>query len=391
MSVNPRKALFITAAVIILGITAVWLFTDNKPVQKTAADDNTLTNQITHSESMEEKITLNIISKTGSSKDFFESAKLEFMQRNKNIEINFIGKSTFDAIDYLIEHDDIDGWICADETASSILDSEYKKAQPGKEIIDEVTPVVTSPLVILGWEERLSKVKDINLSSIYETVVSGKSWGEIGGDKSWGFFNFSHTNAVDSNSGVQFLILLIHNYYTQIGTPKKELTVEDVTNPKVVEYVKAFEKNTAKQVEGSGKFIDSMIQFGPSKYDAGVIYEYYALSNIKNAQGRWGNLKIYYPNPTIWSSKPFVIFKGEKITAQKRKALKAFKDFLLSEEVQKQAMLEGYRPANIKVSDLTDLETKFSAYGFKKEITSSVPAPTQNVIESIRGLASRVR
>lgn len=376
-----KKVVFFIFVFTTIIFSGVYLFSNNSPTPGNVID----------SMFQSRKITLNIIGKTGSDSGFFEDARIEFIKRNKGVDINYIGLGTFEAIEYIKNDNQVDAWISADETAADILKSEYAKGHNGKNIVSEVSPVVISPLVLVGWEDRLGRIDNINIPKLYDIVSKGKNWGELGGDPNWGFFNFSHTNPVDSNSGMQFITLLIYNYYTQAGITKKELTVEDVANSKLAEYIKAFERNTAKQLDGSGKFIDAMIQFGPSKYDMGTIYEYYALTNIKNAQGRWGKLKVYYPTPTIWSNRPLIILNGPSINKQKITALKQFRDFLLSDEIQTKAMREGYRPANTSVSDLSYLETEFSPFGFKKDIISAVSAPSSDVIESIRNLIRRIQ
>ncbi len=369
---QAKKIIFLVMSFLIVVGGLIWMFGGDSP-------------------SSSKPIVLNIIGKTGASAGFFEDARLEFMKQNKNVEINYIGKGTFEAVEYIVDDNDVDGWICADETGADILKKDYEKAHPGEQIVSEISPIVTTPLVLVGWEERLNRLSNLDISKLYDMVSKGKSWGELGGESSWGFFNFSHTDAVDSNSGMQLITLLIHDYYSKAGNPKRDLSVQDVANGDVLNYIKAFEKNTARQADGSGKFMDMMVQFGPSKYDVGAIYEYYALSNIKNANGRWGKLKVIYPSPTIWSSRPFIIFKGKNITAEKTEALKKFRDLLLSEEMQKKAMLEGYRPANTSVSDLSYLEKEFSEYGFKKDVSYAVSSPTYEVIDSIRNLAQKVK
>lgn len=376
-----KKFLFFFIALMIIVFSSIYLLSNNVPVPGNAIDAML----------QSRKITLNIIGKTGSSSGFFEDARVEFIKRNKNVEINYIGLGTFEAVEYITEDNDVDAWIGADETGADMLKAEYAKGHQGKDVVLDVSPIVTSPLVLVGWEERINKLGDLSIGKLYDTVARGRAWGELGGDSNWGFFNFSHTNPVDSNSGMQFITLLIHNYYNQIGMPRKELKVEDIAGSEIAEYIKAFEKNTAKQVDGSGKFIDTLVQFGPSKYDMGAIYEYYALTNIKNAQGRWGKLKVLYPNPTIWSNRPFIILNGPKANSQKIAALKSFRDFLLSDEIQRKAMQEGYRPANTNISDLSYLESEFSSFGFKRDIPSAVPAPGIDVIESIRNLIKRVQ
>jgi len=43
-----------------------------------------------------------------------------------------------------------------------------------------------------------------------------------------------------------------------------------------------------------------------------------AISQIENAQGRWGNLKIYYPATTLWSDHPAAVLKAEWVSDEQR-------------------------------------------------------------------------
>lgn len=369
-----NKLIFFIVAIVSIGIAAFILFSG-----KTGVNING------------RKVTLNIIG-TSSNGGFFEDARKEFASKNPDIEVNYIIiKGTFKAVDYILEGNDVDGWICADETGTDLLINDYSKEHGKDKIVIEASPIVASPLVIVGWEERMAKLGDLSVSKLYEIVSQGKTWESLGGDADWGFVNFSHTNPVDSNSGVQFITLLAHEFYKKNGIPKKSLGVGDIASSDFVEYVRTFEKNTAKQEDGSAKFMENLILYGPSRYDMGAIYEYYALSSIKDAQGRWGNLKIVYPNPTIWSNRPFVILNGKNSSKEKIDACKKFRDFLVSPETQKKAMSEGFRPANMEVTDLSDLENDYGKYGFKKNISSAVPGPDIKVIESIQSMIKRIQ
>ncbi|MDP4180871.1 MAG: extracellular solute-binding protein [Bacillota bacterium] len=391
---NRNKFIFFTIALISLAIAAgIMLYNGNEknksdPDSVKTSENNNKDNNNKDNKNM---ITLNIISKTGSSDDFVEEARKEFIAKNPNIQINFKGLGTFEAADYINKDNDVDAWISADETGVDTLRNKYSTEHGGKDIIVDATSIVASPLVLVGWEDRLNKLGEISINSLYDIVSQGKTWQSLGGQSNWGFVNFSHTDPIKSNSGVQFVTLLTHNFYSMNNSAKKTLQVEDIANDKLVEYIKKFEKNTAKQEDGSGKFIELMVLYGPSRYDIGAIYEYYALSNIKNAKGRWGNLKIIYPNPTIWSDKPFIILKGPNSTDEKVEACKKFRDYLLSVQVQQNAMKQGYRPSSPEVTDLSPLEKEFAAYGFKKDIPAAVPPPDIKVIERIQQMVQRIR
>ncbi|MCX7748717.1 MAG: substrate-binding domain-containing protein [Clostridia bacterium] len=375
-----KKMLFFALAAVLIFISGVYLFSESE----------TGINPDLNLKGINKKMELNIISKTGSSQGFLEEARRNFMRQN-NVEINYIGIGTFDAIEYIVKHGPADAWISADETASQILEREYKKRNKGEEIIENVIPLVTSPLVLIGWEERMKKMENLSIDKIYKFVSQGKTWEEIGGESEWGKLKFSHTNPVVSNSGMQFMLLLVHNYYRNKGIDIKEINNRDLDYPEVSQYIKNFEDGCDSRESGSGTLMDSMIISGPVNYDIVVNYEYYALSNIKKASESWGNLRIYYPNPTIWSSRSFIILRGAKANKEKIEMLKKFRDYLLSDKMQKKAMLEGYRPANIMSLDLTYLEEKFSRFGFKKDIEADIPVPDMDVIEGIRNTMRGMR
>lgn len=334
-------------------------------------------------------VVLNIISKTGSSDDIFELARQNFMKNHPNIKINYISKSTFDAIDYIMKGNEVNAWLCADETAAEILNERFQTENKGSDLVLETRPIVASPLVLVGWEERLKFLGDISVSTLYDLVSNGKTWKDIGGDENWGFMNFSHTDAIKSNSGIQFIQLLIYDYYSSQNQKKKSLEVKDIADNKLMEYLEKFEKNSSTKEEGTGKFIQDFVLYGPSRCDLGAVYEYYALSNIQNAQGKWGNLKIIYPNPTIWSNKPFVILGG-KSSKEQIAASREFMKYLLSKEVQETAMKNGYRPGNSEITDMGIMENKFAKFGYKKDISQAVPPPSIDVVETIRTMMQKI-
>lgn len=338
--------------------------------------------------------TINIISKTGSNTDFFDKAKDEFMKKNPDIKINYIGKSTGNAIDSIVKGEDFDGWICSDETGIETLQTRYEKQNNKNDIVLESKPIVTSPLVFVGWKQRMNKINDLSTGNIYEIISKNKSWQSIGGEANWGFVNFSHTDPITSNSGIQFMILLIHDFYAKNNDIKKNLTIPDITNELLMKHLKQFEKNTGKQSDGSGKLMDDFMKYGPSKYDMAAMYEYYALSSIssrKDSESKWGQLEIKYPTPTIWSNKPFVILKGAKYSESKGVATKKFMDYLFSKEIQELAMNEGYRPANPEVTNLSVLRDNFSEFGYNQVAPWSVSEPTVELLDTIRTMLQKIK
>jgi ABC-type Fe3+ transport system substrate-binding protein len=126
-----------------------------------------------------------------------------------------------------------------------------------------------------------------------------------------------------------------------------------------------------------------MILYGPSRYDVIWNYESVAIGDMGAAQGRWGNLLVYYPKPTLWSNHPFVFLKGDWVTAEQRAAAKELRDFLLLPEVQSRALDFGFRPANPDVklltSDPNNPWNRLKAYGVRVDVPAVAEPPSGDV------------
>jgi ABC-type sulfate transport system substrate-binding protein len=135
-----------------------------------------------------------------------------------------------------------------------------------------------------------------------------------------------------------------------------------------------------------------MVRFGPSKYDIAVVYESLAISQLDNAQGRWGSLHIYYPPVTIWSDHPVMLLDTARLTKDQRAAAQELVTFLKSRDVQTTALRYGFRPADPKVSlkgEGSPFE-KMTQYGLSIELPSVAQAPDGPVIRALLMMWSRV-
>ena len=149
----------------------------------------------------------------------------------------------------------------------------------------------------------------ISWKSIEAAVSSNQGWPAIGGKAEWGFVKLGHTDPTQSNSGLQALLLMTMEYYGKTTG----LTVADVLDPGYQAFIAGPEKGVAKFEASTGTFMTDMVRFGPSKYDIAAVYEGIAISQIENAQGRWGNLRVYYPATTIWSDHPAAVLLAARV------------------------------------------------------------------------------
>jgi len=316
---------------------------------------------------------------------FFEEIRKEFIQKNKNISIKWIYLNDYDSTEY-ISKNDVDGWFASSESSIEHLKSSYDFSKKSNVSLQPIT-YATSPMVIIGWKEKLDKLGDINIEKLYDIVTNNKSWSSVGGDYKWGKIKFTHADPTIYDTGNRLMVLLTNNYNIQKGTPKKFITKYDIVNAK--DYILSFENKIKYQPSDRNYIIDEMVNYEFDNNDMMLFDEFTVLKNIQNAKTKWSNLKIIYPTPNINVNVPFVIINASNYSAQKVDSMNKFKDFLLSEDVQKRILKTGFRPVKTNVKELELLEREYSNFGFKKDISDSGISFESNVLWSISDIFSK--
>ena len=59
---------------------------------------------------------------------------------------------------------------------------------------------------------------------------------------------------------------------------------------------------------------------------------------------------MVYPGENLWNEHPYYILNAPWSTTEQREAARRFLDFLLSEPIQRQALVHGFRPGNPAVA-----------------------------------------
>jgi ABC-type Fe3+ transport system substrate-binding protein len=226
--------------------------------------------------------------------------------------------------------------------------------------------------------------------SIHEAVSSPKGWPAVGGKPAWGFIKLGHTDPNRSNSGLQALLLMTLEYYNKTSG----LQVGELLDPKYQQFITEIERGVPKFEASTGTFMTDMVRFGPSKYDIAVVYESLAISQLENAQGRWGNLKVYYPQTTLWSDHPMAVLQAEWVTDAQRAAARQLVAYLRSRPVQATALRYGFRPADpsvpIKTAETDNPFTKLAQYGVQVEVPPAAQPPDGPVVRNLLMMWSRV-
>lgn len=329
-------------------------------------------------------------------KDWIEAAVAEFAKVEPAIKVNLVGKGSLEASAAIL-----DGSLKptlfspADSLIANLLADDWS-TKTGKPLFAaDPQPLLLSPLVFVVWQDRAEVLTAktagvLTWKAIRDAVLSPKGWPAVGGKPAWGFVKLGQTDPSRSNSGLQALLSMSLEYYDKTSG----LTVEDLLDEKYQRWVKDIERSVAKFEASTGTFMTDMIRFGPSKYDIAVVYESLAVSQLENAQGRWGNLHLYYPPVTLWSDHPIMLLETDALSPAQRAAGQKLIDYLRSVSVQSTALRFGFRPADpnvpMKVVEGPNPFAKLSQYGLSLELPAAATAPDGAVVRNLLTMWSRV-
>ena len=345
------------------------------------------------------QVTISLIYST-EKKDWIEAATVEFEKKHPEIDVTLTGRGSLEsAADILDGKQQPTLWSPADSLALRLLDVDWatKNGAPlfADSGDDAPQPLLITPLVFAIWEDRaevLAKASGgrIGWKAIHKAVASNQGWPAIGGKDTWGFVKLGHTNPTRSNSGLQALFLMSLEFYG-----KRSLEVGDVLKPDYQKFVQEIERGVSKFETSTGTFMTDMVRFGPSKYDIAVVYESLAIGQIENAQGRWGNLKVYYPDMTVWSDHPIALLAAPWITDAQKAAARTYVAFLRDTPMQERALAYGFRPADPRVAmrgvDPTrNPFARLAAYGISMDVPPAVEPPDGAVVRNLLMMWSRL-
>jgi len=346
-----------------------------------------------------DKVAISLLYST-EKKEWIESVVAEFQKAHPEIQVDLVGKGSIDAAQDIIDDKAKPTlWSPADSLVLHMAmdDWETKTRKPLFPSADEDAPqpLVITPLVFAIWEDRadvLIKASGgaVSWKALRKAIVSNQGWPAIGGKEEWGFVKLGHTNPTRSNSGLQALLLMAFEFYGK----RTGVEVADLLKPDFQAFVKDIEKGVTKFETSTGTFMTDMIRFGPSKYDIAVVYENLAISQLENAQGRWGSLKVYYPSVTIWSDHPCGILAGDWVTEPQRQAARKLLAYMRSRPSQELALAYGFRPADpsvaVKTADPKNPFMRLQQYGISVDVPPAADLPDVAVTRNVLMMWARV-
>ncbi len=257
----------------------------------------------------------------------------------------------------------------------------------GGKLVGSTRNLVLSPVVIAMWKPMAEALgwgrRPLGWVDILAMASKDEGWAAYGKPQ-WGKFKFGHTHPQFSNSG---LISLLAEVYAGAGK-RSNLTVEDVLNPKVGEYLEAIEKSVVHYGSSTGFFGKRLFSEGPAYLSAAVLYENMVIESYDPKYNLPFPIVAIYPvEGTFWSDHPAGIVEREWVTPEHREAAEMYLGYLLARPRQERALLYGFRPSLVEVP----LTAPFDAeHGVDpKEPKTTLEVPSVPVMDAIVNLWKR--
>ena len=248
-------------------------------------------------------------------------------------------------------------------------------------------------MVFVTWAERndafIKKYGAVTFTTVAKGLGEKAGWSAIADKPEWGLFKLGHTHPNESNSGLATLLLMAYDFTGKT----RDLTLKDILDPKFQEWMTAIENAVTGMSSSTGNMMKEMVLKGPSSYDSLFVYESVAIDFMKNAEGRWGELRVSYPKRNLWNDNPYYVLDVPWSTARHRKVAEQFLTFLLSASIQQKAIAHGFRPANpqVPVRSTGSPFVDYEKYGIQQDIGQTCDLPRSEVINNLLQIWQRSR
>ncbi len=245
-------------------------------------------------------------------------------------------------------------------------------------------PIAISLFVWGIYESRAqvlqSRFGEINWKAIHDAATARGGWPELGGQAEWGFFKLVVPNPRKNVGGLAAMIAAAGEYYN-----RPDISTADVTNPDFQRWLGELMGAVTDVGGGSAYTAEDFALFGYSVGDGGQLLESDLLTNMAGIQTRWADpLRIYYPKYVTWFDFPFTVWMGPETSALEKNAALEFERYLLSPDVQRQAVEYGLRSANpeVPVTDENSLFVRYEAQGVRPVVprTEAMRSPDREVL-----------
>jgi Ca-activated chloride channel family protein len=227
--------------------------------------------------------------------------------------------------------------------------------QSGRQIFDlaDAQPTALAPVVMAIWESRLEAIRakvgsdEIGWQELLDVLHSPNGWQDYGfsGRKT---VYYGHTDPFISSTALSTLISEFYASARVNGFTGRRLGLEQVNDEAVQQGVRDIEQLIRHYSQRTTEFREYIAQ-GPEYLDFVALEEndlIYINQGKTDIQPPEKLVALYPKEGTFWHEHPFGIVNADWVTQEQEDAARVFTQYVLSADVQRVVMEQGFRPAN---------------------------------------------
>ncbi len=266
--------------------------------------------------------------------------------------------------------------------------------ETGKEVftLDEAQATANAPVVIAIWESRLNLIKaknpgkEIGWEELIQVLRSKNGWADYSSNIKRKKVYYGHTDPAVSSTALSTLIseYFASAKYISKNKDLEQLTIADVKNKEIEKGVNEIEKLIKHYSSRTTEFKEYIAQ-GPDYLDF-VALEENDLIYINQGKTEYKppeKLVALYPKEgTFIHEHPFAIPNADWVSEEQREAAEVFTDYVLSDEVQRKVLENGFRPASESVTIESPISPEYGVDPAQPKVVLN--APTPEVISTVQ-------
>jgi ABC-type molybdate transport system substrate-binding protein len=315
----------------------------------------------------------------------------KFKQANPNIQLELKFQGSQDIVNrYIDNKNDFTPTVLIPANAESLKELQTRwQSQNGSEAFYEQPKAIAKTMLVgISWEERgkiLFPKGSFDWNRLEQAMQAG-NWQAIGGNPSWGSFDFVTTDPTRSNSGQLTLALWAQS---KLGaTP----TTANLNSPNITALFGLAKRSVYQPSSSTDTLLKEFITKGPNDADLGIVYESVALYRWQQSATSQGKpYQIYYFSPTVETVSTAAIAK-RNIDSSQADAARKFIEFLAQPEQQSVFVQYGFRPVsgNIDLKAVPNSPWNQNIPGVEvKPNVQAIASPNTEVLSEIKRLWER--
>ena len=228
--------------------------------------------------------------------------------------------------------------------------------QSGRQIFDlaDTQPTALAPVVMAIWESRLQAIQDtvgydeIGWEELLQVLNSENGWQDFGVPGGRRTVYYGHTDPFISSTALSTLIAEFYASARVNGFTGRRIELAQVNDEDVQQGVRDIEQLIRHYSSRTTEFKEYIAQ-GPNYLDFVALEEndlIFINQGKTEIQPPEKLVALYPKEGTFWHEHPIGIVNADWTTPEQREAARAFSNYMLTENVQKLVMENGFRPAN---------------------------------------------